>query len=230
MAEIVPGTAAGGVGQRRGLPRPLEAAVAGVGLLLTLPILAISAAAVALTSRGPVFFRQTRVGREGKPFFLFKLRTMRPSSSGPQVTVSGDARVTASGRFLRAAKLDELPQLWNVLRGEMSLVGPRPEVPLYVNLEDPLWKTVLRVRPGLTDPVTLALRDEESILAAAPGDPERFYREELQPRKLREYARYLESRTWRTDLKILGKTALALVLPRRFSAGLRRGGRPERIP
>src|SRR5207302_10964849 len=126
---------------------------------------------------------QARVGRYGKPFTLVKLRTMRASSGGFQVTAADDARVTPIGRFLRRSKLDELPELWNVLRGEMSFVGPRPEVVRYVHPEDPLWKEVLLVRPGLTDPVTLRLRYEEGLMASFPGDRERFYIERLQPLK-----------------------------------------------
>jgi lipopolysaccharide/colanic/teichoic acid biosynthesis glycosyltransferase len=206
-----------------GLPRAVDAVAAAAGLLLSLPVLAVAAVAVAASSRGPVLFRQERVGRNGRRFRLFKLRTMRQGAGGPQVTAAGDDRITPVGRFLRRCKLDELPQLWNVVRGDMSLVGPRPEVPRYVDESDPRWKRVLQVRPGITDPVTLRLRDEEELLASAPGDPERFYREELQPVKLREYERYLEHRSWKTDLRVLTDTLRALATPRRRTAA--RGGR-----
>jgi lipopolysaccharide/colanic/teichoic acid biosynthesis glycosyltransferase len=119
------------------------------------------------------------------------------------------------GRFLRRSKLDELPQLWNVVRGDMSLVGPRPEVARYVDMQDPVWQRVLRVRPGITDPVTLQLRDEEALLAGVEGDRERFYREELQPEKLRQYAAYLENRSAWADVKVLYKTVLAVLFPGR---------------
>ncbi len=109
------------------------------------------------------------------------------------MTAGGDSRVTAIGRFLRRTKLDELPELWNVVRGEMSFVGPRPEVERFVRLEDPLWREVLEARPGLTDPTTLRLRDEESLLASVEGDREAYYRETLQPLKLRGYVEYLRA-------------------------------------
>jgi lipopolysaccharide/colanic/teichoic acid biosynthesis glycosyltransferase len=176
---------------------------------------AVAGLAVVLTSSGPVFFRQERVGRGGRVFRLVKLRTMQVDTSGPQLTASGDPRVTTVGRFLRKTKLDELPQLWNVLRGEMSFVGPRPEVPRYVDLEDPLWREVLTVRPGITDPVTVFLRDEEAVLAEAPGDRERFYREQLLPYKLEKYALYLRGRTWWSDLRVILATVGALVAPLR---------------
>ena len=199
---------------RSGLPRAVEAPLAVVGLLAASPVIALSAAAVVASSGFPAFFRQSRVGRGGKPFTLVKLRTMRPSRGGPEVTARGDDRITAVGRFLRTTKLDELPELWNVVRGEMSFVGPRPEVPRYVDLEDPLWQEVLRARPGLTDPTTLHLRDEESLMAGVEGDRDRYYREALQPAKLRGYVDYLRRRTWRSDLDVIWRTIAAIL---RFS-------------
>lgn len=203
----------------KGIPRAVDAVAAALGLLVSLPLIAMCAVAVGLSSAGPPLYRQRRVGRGGTPFWLYKLRTMRPSRGGPLVTARGDPRVTGVGRFLRRSKLDELPQLWNVLRGDMALVGPRPEVPDYVDLADPLWRRVLEARPGLTDPVTLRLRDEEEVLSTAPGDPETFYREQLQPRKLRAYARYLDRRNLRTDLRTLADTLIAIVAPGRGPAG-----------
>ncbi|HEY7113806.1 MAG TPA: sugar transferase [Thermoanaerobaculia bacterium] len=199
----------------RGIPRAIEAAVAGIGLLVVSPIIAVAGIVVRSTSAGPAFFRQERIGRAGRPFTLYKLRTMRVSQTGPQVTARGDDRITPLGRFLRRSKLDELPQLWNVVRGDMSLVGPRPEVRKYVTSDDPAWRRVLSVRPGITDPVTLELRDEESVLAAAPGDPERFYREELLPGKLRNYAAYLDRRSAWTDFAVLFRTVAAVLVPGR---------------
>jgi len=129
------------------------------------------------------------------------------------VTARGDDRVTSVGRFLRRTKLDELPELWNVLKGDMALVGPRPEVPELVDLTDPLWVEVLRARPGLTDPVTVGLRNEELLMAGVEGDRERYYREVLQPKKLRGYAAYLRNRNWRSDLRVIGATAVAILRP-----------------
>jgi lipopolysaccharide/colanic/teichoic acid biosynthesis glycosyltransferase len=189
-----------------GLPRSVELVVAALSLVLCAPVVAVAGLLIGVSSRGPIFFRQERVGRSGKPFLIYKLRTMRNASDGALVTARGDDRITPVGCLLRKTKLDELPQLWNVLRGDMSLVGPRPEVPRYVDLENPLWIETLRVRPGITDPVTLMLRDEESLLARVVGDPERHYREELQPAKLRAYVAYLRSRSWRTDVKVLYRT------------------------
>jgi lipopolysaccharide/colanic/teichoic acid biosynthesis glycosyltransferase len=140
---------------------------------------------------------------------------MRRARSGSLVTVQGDMRVTPVGRFLRRSKLDELPELWNVLRGDMAFVGPRPEVPQLVDLGNPLWKEALSVRPGLTDPVTVRLRDEESLMAAVVGDPERYYRETLQPEKLRGYVEYQRNRSWRSDLRVLGQTLIAILRPGR---------------
>jgi lipopolysaccharide/colanic/teichoic acid biosynthesis glycosyltransferase len=197
----------------RGLPRVLEAALACLGLAVASPILLLAAAIFP----GPVLFKQQRVGLNGRPFTLLKLRTMRVAPEGSQLTASGDARITPVGRWLRRFKLDEIPQLWNVVRGDMSLVGPRPEVPRYVD-DSPLWRQVLSARPGLTDPVTLRLRDEEALLASVASggdDPESFYRERLLPWKLRGYCDYLERRSWATDLGVLGATALAILRLRR---------------
>ena len=196
-----------------GLPRALDALAAGVGLVVAAPVLLVAGAAVKLTSPGPVLFRQVRVGRGGKPFTMLKLRSMTAGGTGPAVTARGDLRVNAVGRLLRRMKLDELPELWNVLCGDMALVGPRPEVPALVDLGDPLWRDVLSARPGLTDPVTLRLRNEEELLATAGGDPELFYRQELQPWKLRGYRDFLSRRTPWSDLRTLLATALGVLWP-----------------
>lgn len=194
-----------------GLPRGFEIVCSLLGLVVASPLLLASAAVVALTSRGGALFRQKRVGLNGKIFTLYKLRTMRSSNDGPEVTSSNDARITWAGRVLRKTKLDELPTLWNVLRGDMSLVGPRPEVSRYVNLEDPTWQAVLAARPGITDPVTLGLINEEEMLAQVGGDAEQFYLNDLQPLKLKGYLAYLHERNWRTDLRVLCRTIVALV-------------------
>lgn len=198
---------------KSGIIRPIEALAALVSLIILSPLIALSALAIVISSRGSVLFRQQRVGRHGHGFVMYKLRTMRASQTGPQVTAGDDSRVTLVGRFLRKAKLDELPELWNVLKGDMSLVGPRPEVPRYVNLNDPAWQSVLAARPGLTDPMTLRLRNEEMLLTEVKGDREVFYRETLLPYKLKGYLGYLEARNWRSDVKVLYKTAIAVLFP-----------------
>jgi lipopolysaccharide/colanic/teichoic acid biosynthesis glycosyltransferase len=204
----------------RGLPRAVDVALALFGLVLAAPVVAVAGVAVALSSRGPALFRQRRVGRNGETFVLLKLRTMRSGAAGSAVTAGGDPRVTAVGRFLRRTKVDELPQLWNVVRGEMALVGPRPEVPDYVDLSDPDWLRVLEARPGITDPVSLRLRFEEELLADVPGDRAEFYRRVLVPFKIRKYLEYQSVRTWRRDLETLSLTCLSaffgrLVIPYR---------------
>jgi len=198
-----------------GIPRFIEVVVAVAGLIIFAPFLVLATAVVYLTSPGPVMFRQQRMGRGGRTFTLYKLRTMQFRNEGPQLTGCDDTRVTAVGRFLRQAKLDELPQLWNVLEGSMSLVGPRPEVPLYVDLENPMWKLVLEVKPGITDPMTLRLRSEEMLLAEVVGDHEDFYLRALQPFKLKEYLTYLQARNWWSDLKVLWKSSVVVVFPSR---------------
>jgi lipopolysaccharide/colanic/teichoic acid biosynthesis glycosyltransferase len=204
-----------------GLPRAVDAAIGLAALALSSPVLLAAAGLVAATSPGPVLFRQTRVGLGGRPFTLLKLRTMRVAPEGTQLTASGDSRITPVGRWLRRFKLDELPQLWNVVRGDMSLVGPRPEVPRYVDAADPLWQSVLSARPGLTDPVTLRLRDEEALLAGV-GDVESWYRERLLPWKLRGYRDYLARRSRTSDLVVLGATVLSVLR-------LRRPAQPDRF-
>jgi lipopolysaccharide/colanic/teichoic acid biosynthesis glycosyltransferase len=198
---------------RAGIPRFVEIVVAIAGLVVCFPFLAVAAVSVSLTSRGPVVFRQQRVGQGGRNFTLYKLRTMHLKSDGPGVTSSNDVRITAVGKLLRKTKLDELPQLWNVLKGNISLVGPRPEVPLYVDLENPMWKLVLEVKPGITDPVTLRLRNEEQLLADVTGDREHFYLTTLQPFKLKEYLTYLQDRSWWSDVKVLLKSGVVVVFP-----------------
>ncbi len=198
---------------RTGMARWLEVVLSALGITLSLPLLVLSSVAIALTSPGPVIFRQKRVGRNGQLFVLYKLRTMRVGHYGPQVTASGDGRVTWVGRILRRTKVDELPELWNVLKGDMSLVGPRPEVPRYVDLEDDRWKFVLKSRPGITDPVTLSLRDEERLLAEVKDNYEFFYVSRLQAFKLQGYINYLHNRSWWTDLKILCRTLLVVIWP-----------------
>ncbi|MFZ4652351.1 MAG: sugar transferase [Rubrivivax sp.] len=180
--------------------------------VLTLPMLAI-ALWIKLDSPGPVLFRQVRVGRWGNLFHIWKFRTMVADAParGLAITAADDPRITRAGRILRRTKLDELPQLANVLVGQMSLVGPRPEVPQYVALYPPaLREEVLAVRPGITDPVSLKFADEASRLAAA-ADPEREYREVILPAKLSEAAAYAARASLWTDLGVLARTAWRLV-------------------
>ena len=197
-----------------GLPRYFEASIAALLLVVASPASLLAALLIRVTSPGPILFRQTRVGQSGRAFKLYKLRTMTFSSDGLQVTAANDSRITWIGKLLRKTKIDELPELWNVLKGDLSLVGPRPEVPRYVNLENPQWNRVLQARPGITDPVTLKLRNEEVLLAQVKGDREEYYLKVLQPYKLCGYLNYLSNRTSWTDLKILLQTTIAIVFPR----------------
>lgn len=201
-------------GVKNGLPRWLELLLASGALILATPVIAVAGVAIAVSSGRPILFCQRRVGQHGLTFQLYKLRTMHHLVGGPQITKGDDVRITRLGRFLRQTKLDELPTLWNVLRGDMSLVGPRPEVPRFVKPEDPVWRKVLTVRPGITDPVTLRLRSEAELLNGIVGDTEQYYVDELQPVKLQGYVAYLDERDWRSDLKILVQTMFAVVLPR----------------
>jgi lipopolysaccharide/colanic/teichoic acid biosynthesis glycosyltransferase len=185
------------------------------------PLVLALGVAVRLTSPGPAFHRATRA-RPGDTFTLFKLRTMAAGAAtvGPGITAGGDPRVTRLGRLLRRTKLDELPQLWNVVRGDMLLVGPRPEDPHYVNLADPLHARVFGAMPGITGAASVAYRDEERTLAAAalavtkadgrdevtPADLDRAYRETVLPAKLRIDAAYLDARSVRGDLRLLART------------------------
>jgi lipopolysaccharide/colanic/teichoic acid biosynthesis glycosyltransferase len=198
-----------------GLPRSVEVALASAGLAALWPVLLGCAVAVKTTSTGPVLFRQKRMGKDGRPFTLMKFRTMRVNNAGLGVTAKNDQRITRVGALLRKSKLDELPELFNIVLGDMSFVGPRPEVERYVNLKDPLWQEVLQARPGLTDPVTLRLRNEEELLAAVDGDRERFYLDVLQQWKLRGYTSYLRERTWQRDVQLIIDTVLAVAMPAR---------------
>lgn len=175
-----------------------------VALLALLPVLLVFGLSVALTSPGGAFFRQVRVGRGGKEFRLLKFRSMRPGSEAQgQLTIGGrDPRITGVGYFLRKTKLDELPQLWNVLVGDMSIVGPRPEVPRYVALYSPEQRVVLGVRPGITGLASMDYVDENEMLAKA-ADPEQAYINEVMPAKLALDLRYVHQRTMALDLKII---------------------------
>lgn len=201
--------------------RVFDLAIASLGLLLISPLLLLIALAIKLDSPGPVFYRQERIGRRGRPFRIHKFRTMRHGAAGAQITVGADARITRVGAFLRRTKLDELAQLLDVLEGTMSLVGPRPEVPRYVAMYPAtLRDKVLSVRPGITDIASIEYRQESELLARA-ADPEREYVEVVMPAKLKLAAAYVDQASLATDLRLILRTLGVLV------DGLRgRGGRP----
>ena len=186
--------------------RLFDMLLAALGLLLLSPLMLAIAVWIKLDSPGPVFFRQERVGRFGVPFRIHKFRTMAHGGKGALITVGADARITRAGARLRRAKLDELPQLIDVLRGAMSLVGPRPEVPRYVALYPAaLRDKVLSVRPGVTDVASLEYRDENERLAQA-ADPEREYVDVVMPAKLQLAAHYVDHASLGFDLQLILKT------------------------
>jgi lipopolysaccharide/colanic/teichoic acid biosynthesis glycosyltransferase len=192
--------------------RALDVFSSAIGLLILSPLLVIIACCVKLGSRGPVVYRQIRVGQDGRPFQILKFRSMVVDASkrGLGITVSGDNRVTRVGRFLRRHKFDELPQLWNVLRGDMSLVGPRPELPVYVAGYTPEQRMVLSARPGITDPASLAYRHEEGLLAGQQN-PEAFYRSQVLPDKLARNIHYIQKMSLQEDLRIILETMVSSV-------------------
>lgn len=193
--------------------RALDLGLGGAALLVAAPVLAAIAVAMRLTGDGgPFLHRARRVGPGGRPIDVLKVRTMAVDAGGPALTGPDDPRVTRLGRVLRRYRLDELPQLVNVIRGEMSLVGPRPEDPVFVDLADPLHRRVFTARPGITGLAQLAFHDEASLLGGP--DAERRYREEILPAKLRLDAEYLDTRSTLLDLRILVRTA-GVVLGRR---------------
>ena len=178
-----------------------------LGLLILLPLFAAVALLLKRDSKGPVFFRQERMGRHFKPFRIYKFRTMTvcQEGRGPLITVANDTRITRFGRFLRKSKIDELPQLLNVLKGDMSLVGPRPEVEKYVQLFRPEYEKLLTVRPGITDFASLRYAEEEGLLALS-GNWEEEYIKKILPQKIRLSLRYVENHTIFTDVSLIVKT------------------------
>lgn len=192
------------------LKRAFDVLASSVGLLVLSPLFLLCMLAVKRSSEGPVFYRAERVGQHGKPFKLFKFRSMviNADQIGPAVTGAGDPRITRVGRFLRSTKLDELPQLLNVLRGEMSFVGPRPESPRYVALYTPEQRRILQVKPGITSLASLTYRHEESILQG--GDVEEIYIKKVMPEKLALDMAYIERANLLTDLGIIFRTLAAL--------------------
>ena len=189
------------------MKRLLDIVVSLTGIVLLAPVWIVAACLVKLTSRGTVFFRQERIGREFRPFFIHKFRTMVPDAPrrGGQVTCASDPRITWIGRILRSTKIDELPQLINVLVGEMSLVGPRPEVRKYVEMFRADYEEILRVRPGITDPASIKFRHEAEILGRA-ADPEREYVERILPEKIRLAKDYVRQASFWYDIVLVLKT------------------------
>ena len=192
------------------LKRLFDLACSVIGLVVLAPILVLVSLFVWLGDRGPVFFRQERVGRGGRLFRIHKFRTMRVASSGSQVTSADDNRITPLGKVLRKTKIDELPQLIDVALGDMSLVGPRPEVPRYVELwGEEARAEILSIRPGITDPAAIAYRNEQDELAAAE-DPETHYTQVILPRKVAMYRDYVRNRSFVGDLKVILGTFAAI--------------------
>lgn len=194
------------------LKRIFDIVVSFVGLVILSPLFLILAIAIARDSKGPVFFKQTRVGRNEVPFKIYKFRTMVEDAEarGMQLTVGDDSRITKVGTFLRKTKIDELPQLINVFKGEMSFVGPRPEVPKYVGLYTEDQRQVLMVRPGITDLASIEYRNESELLATA-DNPEKVYIEEVMPRKIELNKKYIENISLCGDIRVIFKTLASLV-------------------
>lgn len=197
------------------MKRLFDILASGCGLLVLSPIFIIVAIWIKLDSPGPVFYRQIRVGRHNKDFRIFKFRSMRVGSDkGSLVTIGGrDPRVTRSGYFIRKFKIDELPQLINVFTGDMSLVGPRPEVRHYVNYWTTEQMRVLDVRPGITDPASIRFRNENELLEKAQ-DPERYYIDVIMQEKIKLYLEYVEKSSFWYDIKLIFQTFKVIITER----------------
>ena len=197
------------------LKRSTDIVLALVGLALAAPVLACVAVRIKLEDGGPIFYRGVRVGRYGRRFRMFKLRTMVVNADkvGGPSAADGDPRITQVGSWLRRHKLDELPQFINVLIGDMSFVGPRPEVPFYTDMYSDGEKAILSVRPGITDFATLWNSNEGEVLAQS-ADPERTYREEIRPTKIRLQLEYVKRQSFWTDMLIIGQTVAAVATQR----------------
>lgn len=190
--------------------RLFDIVCAALGLLVLSPVLLVCALLVGLTSPGGVLFRQERVGKDGVPFTIYKFRSMRKDNAGLKISTSGDSRITPVGRVLRKAKLDELPQLWNVLKGDMSFVGPRPEVREYTDLYTPEQRQVLLVRPGITGLASIRYRNENDLLSAS-ANPNRTYIEEVMPAKLALDLEYIPRACVSYDIKLILETLVTVV-------------------
>jgi lipopolysaccharide/colanic/teichoic acid biosynthesis glycosyltransferase len=191
------------------LNRGFDIVVSGIALLLLWPLMLVLAIFVHLDSPGPVLFRQTRVGKAFRPFKLLKFRSMTNGNSGDEITCGKEARITRVGAVLRRVKLDELPQLWNVFCGDMSFVGPRPEVPSFVELFRTDYEEILSVRPGITDPASIQYRSEADILGSAP-DPITYYTEVILPDKIKISKEYVRSANLRKDVALIFGTIVVL--------------------
>jgi len=192
--------------------RLLDIIVSLISIILLLPIFVVIAILIKLDTKGPIFYIQQRVGRDFKKFGLYKFRTMVVNADkiGPLVTKDRDPRITRVGYYLRKWKLDELPQFFNVLKGDMSLVGPRPEVERYIDLFRDEYKVILSIKPGITDYATIHFRDEEDIIAQFE-DVEKGYTEIVLPKKIELYKKYIEEISLMTDIKILFLTFLKVL-------------------
>jgi len=192
--------------------RIFDVATSIIGLIVLLPFFIIIAILIKLNDKGPIFYKQKRIGQNFKPFELLKFRTMIVNADkiGPAVTKDGDPRITKIGKFLRKTKLDELPQLWNVIRGDMSIVGPRPEVEKYIQYYKDDYKEILKVRPGITDYATIKFRNEEEILSKY-DDTESAYIKYVLPEKIKLYKTYIKEISFLTDLKIIFWTLWRIV-------------------
>jgi lipopolysaccharide/colanic/teichoic acid biosynthesis glycosyltransferase len=200
------------------IKRALDIAVAAIGMIVLLPIMLIVAISIKCDSRGAVFFKQKRIGKDFRAFLIYKFRTMRENSelSGPVITVGDDSRITRIGRFLRKTKLDELPQLINVLKGEMSLVGPRPELPRFVELFQREYAEILTVRPGITDLASLKYHDEAKLMDQFPN-PEEEYLRSILPDKIRLAREYIDRSSIVFDLSLILRTVPKLFGFKTFS-------------
>jgi lipopolysaccharide/colanic/teichoic acid biosynthesis glycosyltransferase len=199
------------------MKRLLDIFAAVAGLALLAPLFAAVALLIKLDSPGPVFFKQQRVGKGFRPFWIYKFRTMKvDGDGGPALTVGADRRITRAGEFLRRSKLDELPQLINILKGDMTIVGPRPEVPRYVEAFRRDYEEILKVRPGLTDLASLKYRDESALLGQST-DPEEEYLRRILPDKIRLAKDYIQRSSLLFDINLIGKTLLRVVFPRSAS-------------
>jgi lipopolysaccharide/colanic/teichoic acid biosynthesis glycosyltransferase len=198
--------------------RIFDLIVSAIGLALCAPFLPLMALAVRLDSEGPVFFSQERIGTGFRPFQVLKLRTMTGHLRGAAITCGADPRITRLGRVIRRCKLDEVAQLWNVFRGDMSMVGPRPEVREHVALYAEDYKLLLSVRPGITDPASIAYRSEAELLGKAK-DPETYYRQVILPDKIRMSREYLLRANLCTDLAVLIRTFVACLAPHDLREG-----------
>jgi lipopolysaccharide/colanic/teichoic acid biosynthesis glycosyltransferase len=197
--------------------RSFDLLVSAAGLAALAPVFLLIALAVLLESGFPILFPQKRVGRHGRAFHILKFRSMRAGAAGAAITAGNDRRITPIGRLLRRYKLDELPQLWNVFRGDMSLVGPRPEVPRYVDLQDPAWHRVLQAAPGITDVASLVYRHEDELLARA-ANVDDYYRHTILPAKLALNLAYLTRRSLWRDLEIILVTVRYSLAPASLDA------------